>query len=45
MFNQAAVVQGAVRAYKRRKLEDLAGELEQAVFRNQVSATCAMVNC
>ena len=32
-----------MRAYKRRKLEDLAGELEQAVSRNQVQSTYAMV--
>ena len=41
--SQTAVVKCAVRAYKRRKLEDLAGELEQAVSRNQVKSTCAMV--
>ena len=41
--SQTAAVKRAVRAYKRRKLEDLAGELEQAVSCNQVKTTYAMV--
>ena len=32
-----------MREYKRRKLKDLAGELEKAVSRNQVKPTYAMV--
>ena len=42
--SQAAAVKRAVRAYKRRKFEDLVGELEQAVSCNQVKSTIAMVN-
>ena len=41
--SQTAAVKRAVRAYKRRKWEDLAGELEQAVSCNQVKSTYAMV--
>ena len=41
--SQTAAVKSAVRAYKRRKWEDLAGELEQAVSRKQVKSTYAMV--
>ena len=40
--SQTAAVKRAVRAYKRRKLEDLAGKLEQAVCCNQVKSTYAM---
>ena len=39
----AGPVKGAVRAYWRRKLEDLAGEVEQAVSRGEARATYAMV--
>ena len=39
---EAAAVKGAVRAYKRRQLEELAGELEQAVSRGETRATYAM---
>ena len=41
--SQTAAVKGAVRAYKRRKLEELAGEVEQAVCRGEIRAMCAMV--
>ena len=42
--SQTSAVKGAVCAYKRRKLEELAGELEQAVCRGETRAMCAMVN-
>ena len=42
-MSQTAVVKSAVRAYKRRKLEELAGEVEQAVSRVEARATYAMV--
>ena len=41
--SQTAVVKGAVRAYKRKKLEELAGEVEQAGSRGEARATYAMV--
>ena len=37
------MVKGAVRANERRRLEDLAGEVEQAVSRTHLRATDAMV--
>ena len=43
-MSQTAVVKGAVHAYKRRRLEGLAAKLEEAVSRNRVRATDAMVN-
>ena len=41
--SQTAVVKRAMRACKRRKLEDLAGEVEQAVSRGEARTTCAQV--
>ena len=41
--SQTAAVKGTVCAYKRRELEDLDGELEHAISRNQVKSTYAMV--
>ena len=41
--SQSAVVKGAVRAHKRRRLEDLADGLEQGVSCNQVRTTKVMV--
>ena len=41
--SQTAAAKRAVNEYKRRKLEDLAGELEQAISCNQVNSTYAMV--
>ena len=41
-YKSQTTVEGAVRAHKRRKLEELA-EVEQAVSRREARATCAMV--